>query len=197
MSPRGLATHPRARHHDATLAFRPSVMTLESRRVPTAGLYPDAARNALQASYVAQAETRSNDLVFLGDSITQYWGTAASPSAGKAAWSADFATLGAANFGIGGDTTGDLLGRIAGGDLAGQPGVVVLMIGVNDLMQGASADQAASGVGAVVQAIHAASPDSRVLLLGLLPTESASLNARIPEVNALISRSAPSPTSPT
>jgi lysophospholipase L1-like esterase len=169
--------------------FRPSVTALESRWLPAVSVYPDAMRNALQASYVGQAKTGGNDLVFLGDSITQYWETAS----GAAIWDADFASLGAANFGIAGDTTQNVLGRVEGGDLDGNPRVVVLMIGNNDLSHGSSAEQTAQGIASVVQAIHSASPASKVLLLGVLPTDVPFLNANIPEVNTLISALAAEP----
>ena len=95
--------------------------------------------------------------------------------------------LDAANFGIGGDTTDNLLYRVENGDLAGDPRVAVVMIGINDLFGGASPEQAASGIASVVHAIQARSPDTKVLLLGVLPTSMVPLNAEVAQTDALIS----------
>ena len=48
------------------------------------------------------------DLLFVGDSITDGWGRP-----GRAVWEKTFLPLNAANFGIGGDTTGGVLWRNA------------------------------------------------------------------------------------
>ncbi len=168
-------------------SFRPSLTILESRWLPTASVYPDVFRNAVQQAYVAQADTATNPVVFLGDSITYNWGSATRPAPGSAAFTADFAGLGAANFGIVGDTTQELLGRVQGGDLNGQPKVAVVMIGFNDLFGGSTPEQAATGVASVVQAIRAESPDTKILLLGVLPSDVTALTPEIRQLDALIS----------
>jgi N-acetylglucosamine-6-sulfatase len=162
-------------------------MSLESRYLPSVAVYPDAPRNALQSIYVAQANQAKNPVVFLGDSLTLNWGTSRNSAYGSAAFTADFAPLGAANFGVGGDKTVNLLGRIEGGDLNGKPKVAVVMIGLNDLLTGSTAAQTAFGVAAVVQAIQAESPATRILLLGVLPTKVPSLNLKVQQLDAIIS----------
>src|SRR5579864_4510680 len=49
-------------------------------------------------SFVARAKQGDIPLIFLGDSITEYWSTA-----GKDVWERNFAPLHAANFGIAAD----------------------------------------------------------------------------------------------
>jgi lysophospholipase L1-like esterase len=167
-------------------AFRPSVMLLETRALPSA-IYATGLQNNEQDAYVAQAAQAENPVVFLGDSITYNWGTATRPAPGTSVFSEDFAPLGAANFGIYGDTTANLTARIEQGDLAGKPKVAVLMIGVNDIGEGHTALQAATGVLGVVDAIKAASPSTTILLLGVLPTDVAAFNPRIEQLDSLLS----------
>lgn len=111
-------------------------------------------------------------VVFLGDSITQGWG-----GEGKTAWAANFAKLNAVNYGIGGDRTNHVLWRSQNGELDGlatpaagsAPKVVVLMIGTNDIGTGATPETAAAGIKACVAAIRAKLPQTKVLLIAILP----------------------------
>lgn len=103
-------------------------------------------------------------IVFLGDSITDYW-----TSHGASSWNSMIAPLGAVDFGIYGNTTGNLLSQIEAGELAGKPKVVVLMIGTNDIVKGANASQVAQGIAANVAAIRTLSPQTQIVLMGLLP----------------------------
>ena len=106
------------------------------------------------------------DVLFLGDSLTQGW-----TSAGKELWDKTFAPLNAANFGIGGDKTGNVLWRLDQGEVDGlSPKVVVLMIGVNNLWSGKNTgEEIAGGIRAIVEKLRAKLPQSKVLLLGVLP----------------------------
>ncbi len=165
---------------------RPDVSRLEGRLLPTAGAYPDAARSALHQSYVAQAEATPAPVAFLGDSITYLWGTQGRVGLGSAAWQADFGPAGDENFGIIGDTTANLLYRVQDGELAGRPEVAVVMIGINDLLGGATPGATAAGIAADVAAIRAESPSTDVLLMGILPTASPALNAEVAQVNRAI-----------
>ncbi len=105
-------------------------------------------------------------VIFMGDSITEGWA-----DAGRSVWDAHFASLPALNLGYGGDRTENLLWRVQNGEMDGQrPKVVVLMIGTNNT--GHRMDppaEIAEGVEAVIDEVHARSPDSKVLLLGIFP----------------------------
>ena len=131
-------------------------------------------------------------VVFLGDSITDLWGDAGRDlGAASRVWDAQIAPLGAANFGVAGDQTEDLLWRVEGGELAGHPKVAVVLVGVDNLVQGQTPIETAAGVAAVVGAIRTASPGTRVLLLGLFPVGDpfrTTIGAEVGQVNALISR---------
>jgi lysophospholipase L1-like esterase len=101
--------------------------------------------------------------VFLGDSITEYWRD-------NAIWKERYAPLGAANFGVAGDTTENVLWRLAQGELTGEnPKLFVVLIGTNNLGRGDPPDQAARGTTAVVAAVRARFPSAKILLLGIFP----------------------------
>jgi lysophospholipase L1-like esterase len=133
----------------------------------------------------ARAAQGNANILFVGDSITQLWTTS-----GKAAWNQDFAPVGAMDAGIGGDGTEQVLYRLNHGNLDGiHPQVVVLMIGINDLIAGATASEVSAGVSAVVQTLRDKLPDAKILLLGLLPAfdnaspirqEAAAVNQALP-----------------
>ena len=123
------------------------------------------------------------DLLFVGDSITDGW-----RSGGKAVWDKNFAPLKAANFGISGDRTEHVIWRLRNGELEGiQPKLVVLMIGTNN---GDPAADVALGIKTILTDIHARSPRSKVLLLGIFPRSEKpdAGRAKNDEVNKLIAK---------
>ncbi len=138
---------------------------------------------AMHAEDVAVADAGDVDLLFIGDSITEGWPAAQ--------WDAHFAPLGAANFGIGGDRTENLLWRLRNGAV-GQldPEVVVLMIGTNNFgLRGDTPEQVAAGVEAVVDELQGAFGDAHVVLLGILPRDEqpgTPLREGIAQANARI-----------
>ncbi len=114
---------------------------------------------------VALARKGGIDLLFVGDSITKCWSRE-----GREVWAARFAPLHAANFGISGDATEHVLWRLQNGELDNiHPKVVVLLIGTNNITEGDSPAVIAQAVGAVVGEIRKRLPDSRILLLAVLP----------------------------
>ncbi|MEI7730131.1 MAG: GDSL-type esterase/lipase family protein [Verrucomicrobiota bacterium] len=131
---------------------------------PGEGFYPDypqAWRQVLQGQ-LDRAKQGNVNLLFIGDSLTQGWD--------KALWKERFEPLGAVNFGVGGDGTPQVLYRIEHGILDGlAPKTVVLMIGINNTWPGYSAADTVKGITACVQAIAQKLPQTRILLLGVLP----------------------------
>jgi lysophospholipase L1-like esterase len=129
------------------------------------------------------------DLVFLGDSITQGWGDA---NGGKAVWDKTYAPLKAVNYGIGGDSTRQVLYRLDHGLLDGlKPKLVVLKIGTNNLYNDHNAgtdDEIARGIEAVVANLRKRLPDTKILLLGVLPRQNEHFSGRARNINALISK---------
>ena len=78
--------------------------------------------NARHEQYLARAKEGKCDLLFLGDSITEGWGN-------NETWKKRYEPRNAVNFGIGGDTTQNVLWRITNGELEGlAPKAIVLMI---------------------------------------------------------------------
>jgi len=105
----------------------------------------------------------SPSVVFLGDSITEGW--AADPT-----WPAVRDQYNAMGLGIGYDRTQNVLWRIRNGHFTyAKPRLAVLLIGTNNIANGDTPESAAWGVGAVLRALREASPNTRVVLLGLLP----------------------------
>jgi hypothetical protein len=125
-------------------------------------------------------------LLFLGDSITDFW-----PRVGEFSW-LKFAPYHPADFGVSGDCTEHLLWRITNGELDGiNPKVVVLMIGTNNI--GHYADEkpewAAAGVKKIVDVIHEKLPTTKVLLLGVFPRGDKDSHERqaVDQINVIIS----------
>ena len=181
--------------------FRPSALVLEPRLVmshaapaPVApayaasGDYADSYRQAYHAYYLSEVAKGSAPVLFLGDSITLLWNSETGNPQGEAAWESTFAPIGAENFGVLGDQTQNLLYRIENGELAGKPKVAVVLIGLNDLLLGSKKPAAvATGINDVVQQIRRSSPDTHILLLGLLPTANGPAFASLEnQVNAKI-----------
>jgi lysophospholipase L1-like esterase len=120
------------------------------------------------------------DVLFLGDSLTQGW-----EWTGTQAWADTFAPLKAANFGIGGDQTCQVLWRITTGkELKGiDPRVTVLLIGTNNT-SGHSAEEIAGGIEAIIKELHHQKPKMKVLLMGLFPRAGKELDKTVPEAKA-------------
>lgn len=88
------------------------------------------------------------------------------------------------------DLAQDLIWRVENGEMAGHPGVAVVEVGTNNLGAGDSVDDTVTAIAGVVRAVEAASPTTKVLLLGLLPrgaSPSDPLRAEVTAVNARIS----------
>jgi lysophospholipase L1-like esterase len=115
------------------------------------------------------------DLVFLGDSITQDWESAGPQPWMNFApvWQRFYGDRNAVNLGFKGDTTASLLWRIRNGEVAGiSPKAAVVLIGANNLGRVHwSADDTVAGIAAIIGELRARLPATKVLLLGVLPSE--------------------------
>jgi lysophospholipase L1-like esterase len=120
------------------------------------------------------------DVVFLGDSITEYF----PPEVLKERFGER-----AGAFGISGDRTEHLLWRIAQGELDGlRPRALVLLIGTNNLTFHAP-PAIRDGIAAVVRALRKRLPGARILLMALLPRgqhRDDPLRKRVDETNRLL-----------
>lgn len=104
------------------------------------------------------------DLVFLGDSVVEFW-----RNEGKKTWAKYYARRNAANFGINGDCTEHVAWRIDNGNFDHiSPKLVVVMIGTNNT-RFHTAEQTADGVTLIVQKLRKKVPEAKILLLGIFP----------------------------
>ncbi len=118
----------------------------------------------LHDSFLRRAKAGPIGVLFLGDSITERWGTVA-----PALWESAWGKYQPANFGIGGDRTEHLIWRIEEHELENMaPAVVVLMIGTNNTESNTAAQIIAANR-KIVGLIREALPQTRVLLLAVLP----------------------------
>jgi len=134
--------------------------------------------------FVARARNGGIDVLFIGDSITDFF-----PTRGKDVWQREIAPLGSvADFGIAGDRTQWLLWRVQNGELDGSGArVVVLMIGTNNLGSATPAN-VARGIASIVATVRAKLPGAIVILNAILPRGAPDdpLRARTAATNALI-----------
>jgi lysophospholipase L1-like esterase len=136
------------------------------------------------------AEQGNIDVLFMGDSITDFWRNMEGLYAGKPVMDKYFGHLKVANFGIAGDTTQGVLYRLQNGEGQGfSPKAVMLMIGTNNTMQN-NAPEIAEGIGAVVLELQKDFPHAKILLLGVFPrsTPDDPVRATITEINDMISK---------
>ena len=119
------------------------------------------------ARFVAEAQKGNIDLLFVGDSITQYWGD---PKRGLPVWKREFARRKSANFGINGDRIQHILWRLQNGEGTGfSPKVVVALIGTNNTTPRNTTQEVVAGATAVVEELKKGFPTTKILLLGILP----------------------------
>src|SRR6185312_13726764 len=103
-------------------------------------------------------------LLFLGDSITDNWRARAPQLFDEA-----YGQYQPANFGIGGDTTQNVIWRIDHGELDGiHPKVVVLMLGTNNSASN-TAEEIFAADRKIVGLIREKIPGTKVLLLAIFP----------------------------
>lgn len=158
--------------------------TVPAALTPSPRKEPDNAKRHLSFNEISKKGEAK--LVFLGDSITRRWETD-----GKEQWAKTWAPYQAANFGIGGDRTENILWRLQNGNYDGlKPKLTVLMIGTNNTghRMDPAADTAA-GIKAILEALRAKQPDMKILLLGVFPRGEKPTDPkrlRTNEINALL-----------
>ncbi len=131
------------------------------------------------------------EIAFLGDSLTQSWGGDGRQVAATAPdiWQKYFGRRRAANFGISGDQTRNVLWRIEHGNFDGiDPALIVINIGTNDLGFG-TAGEIARGIEQVVLRLEERRGRARILLLGVFPRgrdPDLAVRAKIVDINERI-----------
>ena len=152
---------------------------------------------SLAAGFVAKhtanlevAKQGDANVLFMGDSITDFWRNADGPFAGKPVMDKYFGQWKVANFGIAGDTTQGVLYRLKSGEGKGfSPRAIMLMIGTNNTARNTAAE-IAEGIGAVVLELQNDFPSAKILLLGVFPRGRANdpVRATIADINRRISK---------
>jgi lysophospholipase L1-like esterase len=130
------------------------------------------------------------NVLFMGDSITDFWRNADGAFAGKPVLDKYFGQWKVANFGIAGDTTQGVLYRLQNGEGKGfSPKAVMLMIGTNNTARN-TAPEIAEGVGAIVLQLQKDFPDAKILLLGIFPRGRATdpVRTTIADINKTIAK---------
>lgn len=169
---------------------------------------------AIDAQVADALSLRAVKLVFVGDSITDFWLLGDDPwipgrMHGRSVWDESFGGAVpqnlALNIGISGDRTEHLLFRILPKSQGGlgqldaaalAPEVFVLMVGINNSYapEMPVADSVFEGVLAVMRSLHARKPGARLMLQSILPTsEAARDDAVVRPVNARLAALAKSP----
>ena len=119
-------------------------------------------------------------VVFLGDSITQGWGTLAQ----------DFPDLKVANRGISGDQTRGVLFRLQTDVLDLDPAAIVLLIGTNDLEDGGEPETIAANVGAILDACRKDHPRLPLVVCKVMPSHESKKRPaeKIRKINELVDK---------
>ncbi|NLR80916.1 SGNH/GDSL hydrolase family protein [Chitinophaga eiseniae] len=134
---------------------------------------------------MAYNKTHQPQVVFMGNSITHFWGgePVARTRRGTQSWDKYFAPKQAENMGFGWDRVENVLWRVQHGELDGiAPRYLVLMIGTNNLQLNTDAEITA-GLKYLLQAIHARLPTTHIILMGLLPRRN--MESRVAGINKL------------
>lgn len=147
------------------------------------------------------AESENPQLVFFGNSITWMWSLGG--ATGKDIWQKKYASYHPINMGNSGDITPVMLYRLTHGNLNfavnSQPKVAVLLCGTNNFVVTQSAggtvhwdlgascrpEDVAHGARAVAQVFRRQLPQTRVILMGILPVSDTTKWAKCQEVNAI------------
>src|SRR5271165_5317184 len=139
------------------------------------GRLDDLNWKARHEAKLLEASSRPVHLVLLGDSImANYELKGPEPLRDySGAWQRYYADRYALNLGFSGDGTRHLLWRIMHGEIDGiVPKVAVILIGTNDIgwLHRTAADTVV-GIDAVVAELHLRLPATKILLVGLLPSD--------------------------
>lgn len=159
---------PLVRAEDAPKTVEERLHALEKRvwdleHPPPATVTPAIKDRGRHDGFLLDIKKGNNDLVFIGDSITDGW-----RGGGRKVWDEVFAPLKALNLGIGGDRTQHVLWRLQNGELEGyEAKLAVIMIGTNN--GGDSKEDVAAGITAIVKEVQKRQPKAKVLLLGIFP----------------------------
>ena len=119
--------------------------------------------NTVRPQWATEVTKDQGAVVFLGDSITQGWGTDFKKS---------FDGMKLANRGIGGDTTRGMLLRLKEDVLSLQPKAVVLLMGTNDIEVEVPVEAIGRNFQKIVAALKAHDPKMPVIVCRIFPSSA-------------------------
>jgi lysophospholipase L1-like esterase len=133
-----------------------------------------------EAQFAQTASQENGAVVFLGDSITQGWTSLAQ----------DFPDFKTANRGIGGDTTRGILYRLDANVLSLKPKAVVLLIGTNDIGNGADPRDVADNINEIVKEMKKQYPKMPIVVCEVMPSSEKKQRPadKIKKLNSLIKK---------
>lgn len=136
------------------------------------------------AILAAVKKTPDARIVFIGDSITQFW-----EGKGKAVWDRYYAPRKALNLGVSGDRTNGCMWRLENGELDGiKPKLAVILIGTNNTWgDEMPVDASARGTRIIVETVRRKLPDTEILLLAIFPREDPNTNGKYKLLNQAVS----------
>src|SRR5882757_548042 len=117
---------------------------------------------------------RDFNLLLIGDSITQNYEKSSPPDEDfLPTWKQFYEPRRALNLGFSGDTTANLLWRLTHGEIDGlRPQAAVVLVGTDNTGHAhQTAEQTEAGIGNVVGTLTQRLPQTRILLLGILPSD--------------------------
>ena len=127
-----------------------------------------------RTAWAAERVRDQGAVVFLGDSITQEW----------KGLGAAFPGVKIANRGISGDTSRGVLIRLQEDVLALTPAAVVLLVGTNDLEEGATPETVVGNLKLILGALKKHNPRMPVILCQVMPS-SASMKRPADQIQAI------------
>ena len=142
--------------------------------LPSAGHWGGTAwldTHARLVDYV-RAHAGPCDVLLVGDSITQQWGSPLDKAPLNEAWQKRFGRYRTLNIGIGGDKSQNVLWRLDHGAVEGlDPRVIVLMIGNNNMFftPETGTQAAARGIQACVDNLRGKFPRAGIVVVKILP----------------------------
>lgn len=144
------------------------------------------------ASILSLMKQKPPELVFLGDSITHFWGgePADARLRGPAVWEKYYGARRAVNIGYGWDRTENVLWRLRNGEVDGiSPKVVVVMIGINNAGIN-TVEEIAAEIDAICGELYLRLPQTKILLLGIFPrgAKPDSVRAKVAAVNERVAK---------
>jgi platelet-activating factor acetylhydrolase IB subunit beta/gamma len=142
--------------------------------VPSAGHFGGTAWLDIHTKLVTHVAEHPGpvDVLLVGDSITQQWGSPLDKKPLNAGWQKHLGQYSAINIGIGGDKSQNVLWRLDHGGVAGlEPRIIVLMIGNNNMFftPETGIEAAAQGIGACLKNLQEKFPKTPVVVAKILP----------------------------